>query len=202
MRLALPSVLACTLLATGARPGAAASTVATTIIQCCHAVGSGATMCQPKTRRACQNNGGVDMGPGTCKPNPCCGATTTAPPSTAQPTTRPGQKTISTLRTPSTTVPPCGTFLLKWGVKSGTRGGELDYPVGVATDRSGHVYVADGNDNRIQKFDASGNVLTGWGSYGSGDGQFWNPQGVAADGSGHVYVADTNNHRIQKFACP
>ena len=88
------------------------------------------------------------------------------------------------------------------GGASGSGNGEFTFPFGVATDRSGHVYVADGNDNRIQKFDASGNVLTGWGSYGSGDGQFWNPQGVAADGSGHVYVADTNNHRIQKFACP
>src|SRR5439155_8646 len=190
----------CTLLlATGARPGAAASTVATTIIQCCHAVGSGATMCQPKTRRACQNNGGVDMGPGTCKPNPCCGATTAAPSSTAQPTTRPGQKTISTSRTPSTTVPPCGTFLLKWGVKSGTRGGELDYPVGVATDGSGNVYVADRNNDRIQKFDASGTFLTTWGSYGSENGAFSSPFGVATDGSGNVYVADRTNSRIQKF---
>src|SRR5205814_5848400 len=123
-------------------------------------------------------------------------------PSTAQPTTRPGQKTISTSRTPSTTVPPCGTFLLKWGVKSGTRGGELDYPVGVATDGSGNVYVADRNNDRIQKFDANGTFLTKWGSYGSGNGELNFPVGVAPDGSGNVYVGGTYDGRSQKLACP
>ena len=38
-----------------------------------------------------------------------------------------------------------------------------------------------------------------WGSYGSGDGQFFLPYGVAVDSSGNVYVADCGNHRIQKF---
>ena len=184
MRLALHGVLACTLLlATGARPGSAASTVATTMIRCCHAVGSGATMCQAKTGRACQNDGGVDMGPGTCNPNPCGGMAT-----------RPRKKRSGTRGTP-----PCGTFLLKWGVKSGTRNGDLDYPVGVATDGSGNVYVADRDNSRIQKFDANGTFLSAWGSAGSDDGQFNFPNGVATDGSGNVYVADGNNNRIQKF---
>src|SRR5439155_1213807 len=190
MRLALHGALACTLLlATGARPGSAASTVATTMIRCCHAIGIGATMCQAKTGRACQNNGGVDMGPGTCNPNPCGG--TTDPPSTA---TRPRRKTGGTWGTP-----PCGTFLLKWGVKSGTRNGDLDYPVGVATDGSGNVYVADTGNVRIRTFDASGAFLNTWGSSGPNNGEFEYPDGVATDGSGNVYVADTYNNRIQKF---
>ena len=54
-------------------------------------------------------------------------------------------------------------------------------------------------NNRIQKFDSSGNFITKWGSNGSGDGQFNGPQGVAVDGSGNVYVVDAYNHRIQKF---
>jgi DNA-binding beta-propeller fold protein YncE len=69
----------------------------------------------------------------------------------------------------------------------------------VATDGSGNVYVADANNARIQKFDASGTLLTTWGSRGSGNGQFSNPGGVATDGSGNVYIADTGNDRIQKF---
>jgi len=40
---------------------------------------------------------------------------------------------------------------------------------------------------------------TTWGSFGSGNGQFWYPGGIATDSKGDVYVADTNNHRVQKF---
>jgi len=112
-----------------------------------------------------------------------------------------------TTTTSSTTTtlpqPPCGTFLLTWGVPSGTGNGELTSPAGVATDASGNVYVVDSGNSRIQKFDASGNFLTTWGSSGGGmAGLFQNPKGVATDGSGNVYVADTGNDRIQKFACP
>ncbi|TMB12229.1 MAG: 6-bladed beta-propeller, partial [Deltaproteobacteria bacterium] len=56
----------------------------------------------------------------------------------------------------------------------------------MTTDGSGHVYVADTYNNRIQKFDASGTFLTTWGSYGSENGAFSSPFGVATDGSGNV----------------
>src|SRR5882724_1458428 len=46
-------------------PVAPEAAIDTTVIQCCHTVGKGITMCQVKTRRACQNNDGIDMGPGT-----------------------------------------------------------------------------------------------------------------------------------------
>jgi|GEM_PF-1772058 len=38
-----------------------------------------------------------------------------------------------------------------------------------------------------------------WGSFGSGDGQFYNPEAIAVDSSGNVYVADGAG-RIQKFS--
>ena len=62
------------------------------------------------------------------------------------------------------------------------------------------MYVADTEDGRIQKFDSDGTLITKWGSYGTGDGQFNGPSGIAVDSSGNVYVADTNNYRIQVFA--
>ena len=61
------------------------------------------------------------------------------------------------------------------------------------------MYVADYDNNRIQKFNSNGTFITKWGSNGSADGQFNDPQGVAVDSSGNVYVADYYNNRIQKF---
>jgi len=97
------------------------------------------------------------------------------------------------------------TFVLKWG-SYGTGDGQFIAPLGVAVNSAGQVYVIDfgyslspNPNHRIEKFDANGNFLAQWGSYGSGDGQFTYPFGVAVDSSGKVYVADTGNVRIQKF---
>jgi DNA-binding beta-propeller fold protein YncE len=61
------------------------------------------------------------------------------------------------------------------------------------------VYVADTNNNRIQKFDGTGEFLAKFGDTGNEEGSFSLPEGVAVDSEGNVYVADTNNNRIQKF---
>ena len=66
-------------------------------------------------------------------------------------------------------------------------------------DASSNVYVADRDNNRIQKFTASGAFASTWGSQGSEDGQFEAPVGLAVDGSGNVYVVDQGNCRIQTF---
>jgi DNA-binding beta-propeller fold protein YncE len=90
------------------------------------------------------------------------------------------------------------SFLLKWGT-SGSGGGQFDAPGGIAVDAGGLVYVADRNNDRIQKFAADGTLVLQWGSTGSGNGQFSSPRDVAVDGDGFVYVADYFNTRIQKF---
>ena len=66
----------------------------------------------------------------------------------------------------------------------------LRYPGGVAVDTSGHVFVADTDNDRIVSMDADGSNQT---TIGSG---FDNPWGVAVDTSGQVFVGDTNNNRI------
>jgi sugar lactone lactonase YvrE len=91
-----------------------------------------------------------------------------------------------------------GTFLTKWG-SNGSGDGQFTFPVGVATDTSGNVYVADSSNHRMQKFDGNGTFLAKWGSNGSGDGQFTFLRGVATNSSGNVYVADRSNERIQLF---
>lgn len=53
---------------------------------------------------------------------------------------------------------------------SGSGAGQVAGPNGIAVDRSsGDFYVADGNNNRIDKFDADGNFLFAWG-WGVRDG--------------------------------
>ena len=54
-----------------------------------------------------------------------------------------------------------GKYLFEWG-KKGTGKGEFDTPHGIDLDRDGNVYVADRENNRIQKFDALGHFTSEW----------------------------------------
>jgi len=92
--------------------------------------------------------------------------------------------------TPNSSSPAC---------PSGSKDGQFNFPQGVGVDSSGNVYVSDSDNNRIEKFDSSGNYLTQWGSLGSFNGQFNNPDGVAVNSSGNVYVVDSGNSRVEKF---
>ncbi len=91
-------------------------------------------------------------------------------------------------------------LVTKWG-GPGTGNGQFNALTDVDVDQSGDVYVAEwGGNERIQKFDSSGNFLTKWGSSGSGDGQFLGIGGVSADAFGNVYTVESGaNYRIQKF---
>ena len=57
------------------------------------------------------------------------------------------------------------TFLNTWG-SSASGNGEFSYPWGIALSDTGQVYVADGENHRIQRFDADGNYQLQWGSNG------------------------------------
>ena len=92
-------------------------------------------------------------------------------------------------------------YLTQWG-SAGSGNGQFHWPSGVAVDAAGNVYVADRDDNRIQKFTSAGAYLTQWGSRGSSNGQFQYPIGVAVDASDNVYVMEFGSNlirRIQKF---
>jgi hypothetical protein len=97
-----------------------------------------------------------------------------------------------------------GVFQFQFGT-GGSSGGAVVAVSGVAVDRTtGDIYVTDGFPERtsgiVQKFNASGVFQLGWGTSGSGSGQFLNGAGgVAVDSAGNVYVTDLGNHRVEKF---
>ncbi len=95
----------------------------------------------------------------------------------------------------TTPLPP---FSFMFG-SSGASTGQFSLPDGIVTDSAGNIYVSDSGNQRIQKFDSSGNFLLAWGSLGTGNGQFAYPAGIAIDSSDNIYVSDNNNHRVQKF---
>jgi hypothetical protein len=88
------------------------------------------------------------------------------------------------------------------------RGSEARFywPVGVAVDRAGDVFVADNGNHIIRKVTSAGVVTTLAGSAGqpgSADGigssaRFHNPIGVAVNSTGDILVTDLGNHAIRK----
>ena len=77
----------------------------------------------------------------------------------------------------------------------------LKQPIAVAADNTGNVYIVDGGPTgRVQKFGATGTLITQIGNTGTtATGLLQNPGGIAVGADGDVYVADTGNHRIVKF---
>ena len=86
----------------------------------------------------------------------------------------------------------------------------LRFPLGVAVDSSGNVFIADTSNHRIRKVTASSGIITtvgGTGQPGFG-GDFGpataavlnSPSGVAIDPANNILVADTLNQRIRRIA--
>ncbi len=84
---------------------------------------------------------------------------------------------------------------------------QLNYPIGVAVDAAGSLYVADQANYRVRK--VSGGIIrtvVGTGTQGfSGDGgqaasaQLADPFGLVVDRQGSVYVSDPVNQRVRKI---
>jgi len=84
-------------------------------------------------------------------------------------------------------------------------GAQLKFPTGIAVDKSGNIYIADGLNNRVRK--VSGGVIStvagnGTAGYTGDKGQaasaeLNNPIGLALDSSGNLYIADSANNVIR-----
>jgi hypothetical protein len=90
------------------------------------------------------------------------------------------------------------SFILKFG-GSGAADGQMQTPTGIAVDSTGNVFVAEGNGNRVQKFDNNGTFLLKFGIPGDVPGGFVTPSGVAVDSAGNIYVTDNTTDRVSKF---
>ena len=92
-----------------------------------------------------------------------------------------------------------GTNLTTYGTQ-GSGVGQFFYPLGMALDSSGRIYVADTSNGRIVRIDdMNGTNWTTFGTYGSSDGQFKNPNAISIDPTGKIYVMDSGNSRLVRI---
>ncbi|MDX6672174.1 MAG: hypothetical protein QOI91_2537 [Solirubrobacteraceae bacterium] len=98
-----------------------------------------------------------------------------------------------------------GRFLSKFG----SRGRDAGYvqfkltdkffiPEGLAVDGAGNIYVADGGNDRVMKFNPRGRFQWRYTRTGSFPGEVVQPWGVAL-GGGNIFVSDQGNYEIDRF---
>jgi len=84
---------------------------------------------------------------------------------------------------------------------------QMNFPMGVARDSAGNLYIADFSNNAVRKFASDGTISTvaGNGTPGySGDGgpatsaQLYYPSAVALDAAGNLYIADFFNSCVRR----
>ena len=77
---------------------------------------------------------------------------------------------------------------------------DLDYPSAIATDGSGHFFVADQNGGGIVLLGVDGSFRGRQSAYGWKEGYLRYPAGLCTNGRGLLIVADRENQRVQVFS--
>jgi len=107
---------------------------------------------------------------------------------------------------PAATSDTIYTCVEKWGVEdengsvAGSGDGEFNYPAGLACDNYGNIYVADTNNNRVQKLNHGGGFINAWVSPPGATNDM--PLGIAVDGQDNVFVSyssATETYRVEEF---
>ena len=76
---------------------------------------------------------------------------------------------------------------------------DITWPQGLALDKDGNVYCADGYGHFVAIFSPDGERIGQWGEAGSKEGQLREPAGLAFDSEDNLLVVDGLNGRVQKF---
>jgi tripartite motif-containing protein 71 len=95
-----------------------------------------------------------------------------------------------------------GQALSEWHLFPSGNIGTTQGPGSIALDAQGNMFITDLGRFKVLKVSPAGKILTSWGSYGSGSGQFEQPEAIAVDSHGNIYVGDYVNGsvRIEKFS--
>lgn len=72
-------------------------------------------------------------------------------------------------------------------------------PFGLAFDKEGVLFVADGLANKVLYLDGAGKVQRSFGQKGKLPGEFDLPHMLAVDAKGNLFVTEINGKRVQKF---
>jgi hypothetical protein len=80
---------------------------------------------------------------------------------------------------------------------NGIVGGGLDFPVAIAPDEAGHIWVSNFGHSTLSEFGSDGTALSP--AAGFTDGGLSFPVGLAIDASGDVWVANQGANRISAF---
>ncbi|XP_066277572.1 tripartite motif-containing protein 3-like isoform X1 [Branchiostoma lanceolatum] len=91
-----------------------------------------------------------------------------------------------------------GQLVTKFGNR-GVRTGEFSFPIGVAVDSYGGIFVTDTGNNRVQVFDGEGHFKFKFGCIGTRDGEFLRPSAIVVTPAGDIVVKD--DKKIQVFDC-
>jgi hypothetical protein len=75
------------------------------------------------------------------------------------------------------------------------------YIEGLVVDNAGNLYMGEGDNMIITKYNSDGDSLFSIGGYGAGEGKmnFW-VASMTVDNQNNLYVCDQKNNRIQKFS--
>jgi sugar lactone lactonase YvrE len=82
------------------------------------------------------------------------------------------------------------------------------FPMSVAFDAAGNLFISDWGNNRVRRVDAATGLITtvaGTGVAGNNGSEgpatttrLYGPQGIAFDAAGNLFITDSGNHRVRR----